>query len=66
MTKADLETLIAAYIDAETKILKGQTVVHNGKTISRANLEEVIAGREALELKLSRFGMKQHATASFR
>lgn len=37
--------MLTAYITAETALLKGQTVRHGDRLLTRANLEEVQAGR---------------------
>ena len=44
ITLTQANTQLAAYIDAETKILAGQSATINGRTLTRANLKEVQDG----------------------
>ena len=65
MTKAEVQERLNFYLDAEMKILKGQIVEHNGKRLTRADLDIIIKQREALERRLATFGRKSHALSSF-
>lgn len=40
------------YLDAEKKILQGQSYSINGRSLTRANLSEIVANREKWERKL--------------
>lgn len=43
------------YIDAEQKVLMGQSVSHNGKSWTMADLDKIRAGRREWALVLRRF-----------
>lgn len=44
--------MLALYIAAETAILRAQSYIINGRTMTRANLREVTAGRKEWEAKV--------------
>jgi hypothetical protein len=44
ITLAQAETQLAAYIEAETKVLTGQSYEFNGRSLTRANLAEIRSG----------------------
>jgi len=49
MTAISLTTaqnMLQFYIDAETAVLKGQTVRHGERLLTRADLEQIRAGRQ--------------------
>lgn len=45
--------MLQLYIDAEAKVLSGQTVEMNGRKLGRANLAEIRAGRQEWERKVA-------------
>lgn len=45
--------MLAAYLDAEAKILTGQSVSFNGRTLTRADLDEIKKGRREWERKVA-------------
>lgn len=47
ITLAQAEAKLQAYLDAETKVLKGQAVSIDGETLTRANLEIIQRGIDA-------------------
>lgn len=63
ITLAQAETQLAAYLDAETQILAGQSVSLNGRSLSRADLAAVQAGISTWNNRvreLTRGGMKSY------
>ena len=44
--------MLDLYLDAEKKILQGQTVIHNGKHLTRADLGQVIKERKVWERRV--------------
>jgi len=46
---ATTQQMIDFYIEAEQAVLMGQTIQHNGKTLTLANLEEIRRGRREWE-----------------
>ncbi len=44
ITLAQAEAKLSAYLDAETKVLKGQKVEIDGEALTRANLEAIQRG----------------------
>lgn len=65
MTKAQIQEMIDLYVDAEKKVLKGQSVVMDGKTLTRADLESIRRGRKDWERRLNTSGKRKHALATF-
>lgn len=59
---ATAQEMYEKYLEAEMKILKGQTVRMNNRLLTRADLTEVRKGRAEWERKLSR---TSHAKVSF-
>lgn len=45
------QEMIDFYIGAEQAVLMGQTIQHNGKTLTLANLEEIRRGRREWEAR---------------
>ena len=43
----------AAYLDAEAKVLRGQSTTINGRVITRANLAEIAAERKEWERRVA-------------
>lgn len=67
-TASDLLTL---YIEAEKKILKGQSFQFGGRQLTMANLSEIRAEREKLERRVLQEeqalkGRKAHSLATFK
>jgi hypothetical protein len=52
ITLAQAEAKLAEYLAAETKILRGQRVELDGKSLTRANLEQVQAGISAWDKRV--------------
>lgn len=44
ITLTQAETQLAAYLEAETKVLSGQSYELHGRRLTRANLEEIQKG----------------------
>lgn len=66
MNKAKAQEMRDLYLDAEVKVLAGQTVSHNGKSWTMANLEEIRRGRAHWERVVSQFqGRRRYAQATF-
>lgn len=55
------------YLDAEKKILQGQSYSINGRSLTRANLSEIVANRQKWErkVKAEQNGGRSYALASF-
>lgn len=69
ITLAQAETQLAAYLDAETKVLSGQSYQFQGRTLTRANLSEIRAGvaswdKRVKELSAKASGRGRSVTAS--
>ena len=64
ITLAQAEAKLTAYLDAEDKILSGQSVSMNGRALTRADLADVQQGIEIWNRRVIRFsrstGMKSH------
>lgn len=61
ITQARAETQLAAYLDAETAVLSGQSYTIAGRSLSRANLAEIREGIkywDSMVNKKARTGMK--------
>ncbi len=48
------QEMVNLYTDAEAKVLLGQSVQMNGRTLTRANLKEIRDGRREWERKVVR------------
>lgn len=46
------EQMLALYIEAEAKVLSGQSFTFRGRILTRANLTEIRAGRREWEQKV--------------
>lgn len=60
LTAAQSETQLAAYLAAETAVLAGQSYSINGRTLTRANLNEIQQGIQIWDQRakgLSRGGL---------
>lgn len=44
--------MLAAYIDAEQRVLVGQVVVWQGRSLTRADLAEIRAGRQEWQARV--------------
>lgn len=55
MTKEQIESRLDSYLDAEDKILKGQSVDMAGKRLTRADLAVVTAKIDDLRRELAKF-----------
>ena len=69
ITLQQAETQLAAYLDAETKVLSGQSYQFQGRTLTRANLSEIRAGvsswdKRVKELSAKSSGRGRSVTAS--
>lgn len=53
ITLAQAEAQLAAYLDAETKVLGGQSYEINGRKLTRANLDEIQRGIDAWNARVS-------------
>lgn len=55
------------YLNAEKKILQGQSYSINGRSLTRANLSEIVANRQKWERKMlaEKSSGRGHALASF-
>lgn len=58
MNRATAQEMHDFYIDAEKKVLMGQSVSHNGKSWTMADLDKIRAGRKEWALVLRRFDGK--------
>lgn len=47
------QEMLAFYIDAERKVLAGQSVAFRGRVLTRASLAEIRAGRQEWERKVN-------------
>lgn len=56
--------MLQLYIDAEAKVLRGQTVEMNGRKLGRANLAEIRAGRQEWERKAAAAQAAAHGRKS--
>lgn len=65
MTKTELKSMADAYKEAELSILEGQKVSMNGRTLDRADLDEVRKGRREFERRLAKIGTSKHSRANF-
>lgn len=66
ITREIAEAKLTEYLDAETKIMAGQSISMNGRSLSRANLGEIQKGIEVWNARaknLSRGGMRSHNVA---
>ena len=64
ITQAQAEAKLTEYLDAETKILAGQAVSMNGRSLTRADLKAVqdgISTWDARVKKLDKGGMRSHS-----
>jgi len=46
ITLTTAQSMLQFYIDAETKVLKGQSVKHGERTLTKADLSEIRKGRQ--------------------
>lgn len=64
--------MLALYIDAEKKVLKGLSVTMAGRSLTRVNLPEIRAGRQEWQAKVdaesakSQGGSSLYSVADFR
>ncbi len=65
MTKTQIQEMVDFYIAAEIKVLNGQTVEHDGKRLTRADLIEIRKGRQDWERRLNLSGRGKHSLATF-
>lgn len=52
ITLAQAEAKLQSYLDAETKVLKGQAVSIDGETLTRANLDIIQRGIDAWDKRV--------------
>ena len=52
ITLAQAEERLAAYLEAETKVLSGQSYELHGRRLTRANLAEIQAGIETWDRRV--------------
>lgn len=45
--------MLALYLDAEKRVLKGQTVSFSGRTLTMSNLSEIVAERKQWERRVA-------------
>ena len=59
--------MYALYLEAEKKILKGQTIEINGRRVTRANLADIVKERKTWERRVANENNRGrgHALASF-
>ena len=65
MTRAKVQEVLDLYIQAEIKILAGQSVDMAGKRLTRADLDSVVRERKNLERRLATLGRKANSLARF-
>lgn len=66
MTKAEAQNMLTLYLDAEKKVLLGQSVSHNGKSWTMADLDKIRAGRAYWQRVVTQFeGRRRAAQATF-
>lgn len=58
MTKDEAQQMHDFYVDAEKKVLLGQSVMHNGKSWTMADLDKIRSGRREWALVVRRFGRR--------
>lgn len=58
ITLAQAETQLAAYLEAETKVLSGQSYQFKDRTLTRANLGEIRAGINAWDKRVKELSAK--------
>ncbi|EHI8446132.1 primosomal replication protein PriB/PriC domain protein [Salmonella enterica] len=52
MTRAGLQELYNAYLEAELAVLKGKSIMLNGQSMTMESLEEIRKGRREIEDRL--------------
>lgn len=70
MNKADLEELLASYLQAEKDILAGKNVMWGNRLLQRENLSEIRKGRHEVESRLEQLNPRartrpQYSLAKF-
>lgn len=58
ITLSQAETQLAAYLAAETKVLSGQSYQFQGRTLTRANLNEIRLGIETWDRRVKNLTAK--------
>ena len=58
ITLAQAEAKLTAYLEAETKILSGQSYTFHGRTLTRANLAEIRAGIDTWDMRVKELTAK--------
>lgn len=58
ITLVQAETQLAAYLEAETKVLTGQSYDFNGRSLTRANLAEISKGIELWNRRVKNLSAK--------
>lgn len=67
MAESIEQKMVAAYMEAELKVLQGKTVTLNGRSVGRENLADIRRGRQEWERKLRNKSRKSGASlADFR
>ncbi|EGR8113798.1 primosomal replication protein PriB/PriC domain protein [Salmonella enterica subsp. enterica serovar Typhimurium] len=54
MTRAGLQELYNAYLEAELAVLKGKSIMLNSQSMTMESLEEIRKGRREIEDRLQR------------
>ena len=58
ITLSQAETQLVSYLEAETKVLAGQSYDFNGRSLTRANLSEIRAGIDAWDRRVKNLNAK--------
>ena len=58
ITLAQAETQLAAYLEAETKVLSGQSYTFQNRTLTRANLSEIRLGIDTWDRRVKQLTEK--------
>lgn len=53
-TTEEIRETLNSYVAAEKALLRGKTTSFNGRTLTRENLQEIRAGRQEWEARLTR------------
>ena len=66
MTLTEAKEMLAIYIAAEKDLLmNGKAIGHNGKSLGKENLQEIIKGRQEWERKVRAFTPRKPLLARF-
>lgn len=66
MNRADIESMIQRYTEAELAVLEGKSIRFNGQEMTMENLSEIRKGRQEWERRLSSFNRTRRGTPGYR